>query len=197
MYKILASLILVFTTFSIAADDTYVFEAKGEFAKEMKALVEKYSKEGKIEAKVYKKSDAERTYTENKTQGILSIFTDNTAEELKYADVSKGEKIYNQSCYSCHGINADESHYNSARKLSTLKPLEIANILKEYRSDYEGDFGGVNKFIMKPQADNLTEQDMQSVAVYIYSLNHSTKLPTSENSTQVEEEKEAPSSYLQ
>lgn len=198
MYKILASLILVFTTFSIAADDTYVFEAKGEFAKEMKALVDKYSKEGKIEAKVYKKSDLQGTESERKTQGILSVFTDNTAEELKYADVSRGERIYKQSCYSCHGVNADESNYNSARKLSTLKPLQIVTILKNYREDYEGDFGGVNKFIMKPQADNLTSEDMQSIAVYIYSLNHDTKLPTSVNSTQVvEEEKEAPSSYLQ
>ena len=197
MYKILTSLILVFTTFSIAADDTYVFEAKGEFAKEMKALVEKYSKEGKIEAKVYRKSDIQKTESERKTQGILSVFTDNTEEELKYADISKGEKIYKQSCYSCHGVNADESNYNSARKLSMLKPLQIVTILKKYREDYEGDFGGSNKFIMKPQADNLTSEEMQSLAVYIYSLNHDTKTPTSADSTQVEENSEAPTSYLQ
>ena len=34
-----------------ATEETYVFEAKGEFAKELKALVEKYSKEGKIKDK--------------------------------------------------------------------------------------------------------------------------------------------------
>ena len=56
MKKIITSLLFIAIAL-FATDDTYVFEAKGEFAKELKALVEKYSKEGKIEAKVYQKSD--------------------------------------------------------------------------------------------------------------------------------------------
>ena len=72
MIKILASLLFVFSTFCVAADDTYVFEAKGAFAKELKTLVEKYSKEGKIEARVYKKDDISKKRTRTKT--ILSAF---------------------------------------------------------------------------------------------------------------------------
>ncbi len=195
MYKILVTLLFIFSTFTIAKDDTYVFEAKGEFAKEMKALVEKYSKEGKIEAKVYKKENIRPE--ESKTKTILSLFTNDTAEELKYADVHKGEKLYQNNCASCHGANADEVKYGGVRKLSVLKPLEIVNLLEGYKENYEGNFGGTNRFIMKPNADDLTGEEMQSIAVYIYSLNHDTKLPMSENSTQVDEEKEVPSSYLQ
>ena len=189
MYKILASLLFVFITFSFAQEDTYVFEAKGAFAKELKSLVEKYSKEGKIEAKVYQKEDIEKRESKTVTKTILSAFTDNTADELKYADVALGEKIYQKDCASCHGIKANDSKYASARKLSTLKPLKIVELLEGYRLNFEGDFGGSNRFIMKPQADNLITEEMQSLAVYIYSLNHDTKLPTSVNSTQVEEEK--------
>ena len=195
MIKMIASLLFLFTTFSIAADNTYVFEAKGEFAKELKALVEKYSKEGKIEAKVYQKEDIEKSKSRTKT--ILSVFANDTAEELKYADIEEGKKIYQKDCASCHGKNANDSKYASARKLSTLKPLMIVELLEGYRLNYDGNFGGSNSFIMKPQADHLTSNEMQSIAVYIYSLNHDTKTPASSDSTRVEEEKEAPSSYLQ
>lgn len=201
MTKILKSLlfITITITFSFAAEDTYVFEAKGEFAKEMKALVEKYSKEGKIEAKVYKKEDLKKKETKTITQGVLGIFTDNTAEELKYADVVQGEKIYQKNCASCHGVKANNSKYASARKLSTLKPLKIVELLEGYKANYDGKFSSGTSIIMKPQADNLTSGEMQSIAVYIYSLNNDTKSLPSENSNieVVEESDEVPTSYLQ
>ncbi len=195
MIKILASLLFVFSTFSIAADDTYVFEAKGAFAKELKTLVEKYSKEGKIEARVYKKDDMAKKKTRTKT--ILSVFTDDTAEELKYADVSKGEELYQKECASCHGIKADNNKYANARKLSTLKPLEIIELLEGYRENYNGKFGGSLRAIMQPQVGSMLSEDMQSIAVYIYSLNHDTKLPISEDSTHIDKNNEIPTSYLQ
>jgi len=195
MNKVLTSLFFIFITFTIAADDTYVFEAKGEFAKEMKALVEKYSKEGKIEAKVYKKENI--TKSKSKTQTVLGIFTNNTAEELKYADVDEGQRIYQKDCASCHGVNADNNKYSSSRKLSSLKPLKIVELLEGYKSNHDGNFGNGLGYIMKPQADNLISEEMQSIAVYIYSIKNGKDLPTSVDSTQIEEEDEAPTSYLQ
>jgi cytochrome c553 len=194
----MVSLLFLFLTFASAADDTYVFEAKGEFAKELKSLVEKYSKEGKIEAKVYNKKDLKQPESINTTQTILSVFTDNTAEELKFADIDKGKLLYQKSCYLCHVQNASENKYASSRKLTTLKPLKIVELLEGYQKNYSGNFGGSARYIMKPQADNLTGEEMQSIAVYIYSLNHESKLPsTSEESTQTVDNDEKPSSYLQ
>ena len=37
-----------------AGDDTYVFEAKGEFAKELKSLIEKHSKDENVTVNIYK-----------------------------------------------------------------------------------------------------------------------------------------------
>ena len=197
MYKILTSLLFIFITFSIAADDTYVFEAKGEFAKELKSLVEKYSKEGKIEAKVYKKEDIDKSESKTITRTVLSAFSDDTAEQLKNADISKGKMIYNKTCARCHGKNADENKYAGIRKLSTLKPLLIVELLETYKEAYDNSFGGSLRFLMKPQADHLTTDEMQSIAVYIYSLNHNTKLPISEDSTHIDNNNEIPTSYLQ
>ena len=41
-----------------ASDDTYVFEAKGEFAKELKSLIEKHSKDENITVNIYKSAPA-------------------------------------------------------------------------------------------------------------------------------------------
>ena len=170
MYKLFISIVFVFTTFLTAAEDTYVFEAKGAFAEELKSLVEKYSKEGKIEAKVYKKEEFQKTESQTITASILSTFSKDTADELKYADIEAGKKKYLNSCIDCHGANADDNKYASGRKLSTLTPIEIVDQLEGYQSNYEGDFGGTMRFLMKPQADNLNLNDKQSVAVYIYSI---------------------------
>jgi cytochrome c553 len=196
MKKIITSLLFIAIAL-FATDDTYVFEAKGEFAKELKALVEKYSKEGKIEAKVYQKSDMPKEEeSKTATQSILSIFTDNTAEELKYADIAKGERIYKKTCIKCHGANAEKRAYNTSRPLNSLTPMKIVEQIEKYQ--LEDNYGGSMRFIMKPYADNLSSTEYQSVAVYIYSLNHDSKLPTtSEESTQTKESDEKPSSYLQ
>ena len=46
------SLLACLCVFSFAADEpSYIFEAKGEFAKELKSLVEKYSKDERQKTK--------------------------------------------------------------------------------------------------------------------------------------------------
>ena len=41
-----------------ANDETYVFEAKGEFAKELKSLIEKHSKDENVTVNIYKSTPA-------------------------------------------------------------------------------------------------------------------------------------------
>jgi len=188
MIKILASLLFIFTTFSIAADDTYVFEAKGEFAKELKTLMDKYAKEGKIEIKKVEEK------VETETVGIVEAFLNN--EEIT-GNVEIGKKIYNNRCFTCHGINANDSKYNNARKLSTLNKKTLVDQIEAYGSTYNENHGGSTRVIMHEAVVGMSTSEIVSVSSYIYSLNHDTKLPTSVNSTQVEEEKEAPTSYLQ
>ncbi len=195
MYKIIASLLFIFTTFAISAEDTYVFEAKGEFAKELKSLVEKYSKEGKIEAKVYKKESLTEDKSKTETSSLLSIFTDNSAEELKSADIEEGRLFYQKRCTNCHGVNAQKVAYNNSRVLTTLTPIQIVNALESYRSDFE--YGNSTRVIMQEQTYSLSSKTIQSLAVYIYSLKHETKESLQKSSTQLQEDNEAPTSYLQ
>ena len=49
----LSFLACLFISFCNSNDETYIFEAKGEFAKELKALVEKHSKDEGVEVNVY------------------------------------------------------------------------------------------------------------------------------------------------
>lgn len=197
MFKILSSLLLLFVLSLSAEEKSYVFEAKGKFAEDLKALVEKYSKDGKVNVKVYESKGQETRTSKSKTQTILSAFLNDDAEALKYADVDAGRILYQKSCASCHGVNADQNSYAVPHKLSQLKPIETLELLQGYQKNYDGQFGGSLRYIMKPHADNLTSEEMQSIAVYIYSLSHDTKVPTSENSTQAIEEQETPTSYLQ
>ncbi|DAB32216.1 MAG TPA: hypothetical protein CFH79_05050 [Sulfurospirillum sp. UBA11407] len=200
MFRVLCSFFILFLLVLQAEEKSYVFEAKGKFAEELKSLVEKYSKEGKVDVKVYESKDALQKQSKTSTQTILSLFSSNDAEELKYADVEEGKLIYNKQCAECHGINADENRYSTARKLSTLKPLEIVTQLRGYKENYTGQFGGSLRTIMKPHADKLVSEEMQSVAVYIYSIKNGKDMatsPLSSSNNQEENSNEVKSSYLQ
>ena len=80
-----------------ATEETYVFEAKGEFAKELKALVEKYSKEGKIDAKVYTKQELEAEKIEQ--DGALVSYS---------GDYMTGKELYKKKCSLCHGVKGEK-----------------------------------------------------------------------------------------
>lgn len=200
MLKILTSFCLLFlVTLSAAEEKSYVFEAKGKFAEELKSLVEKYSKDGKVNVKVYENKDDVVSEERTITQKIVSSFVRDDKDMFKYANVVKGEKMYQKDCASCHWKKAETSRYASARVLSSLTPSEIFKQLKGYKLNYDGKFGGSLRTIMKPQADGLTETEMQSIAVYIYSIKNGGKLPVSKNSFAKDslEEDSAKSSYLQ
>lgn len=100
-------LLLSLSAFAQEQEKSYVFEAKGKFAEELKALVEKYSKDGKVDVTVYENKEAIQSESQTITQSILSTFTSDDAEDLKYADIAKGEMLYQKSCASCHGEKAE------------------------------------------------------------------------------------------
>jgi len=177
MYKILTSLLFIFITLSTASEETYVFEAKGEFAKELKFLVEKYSKEGKIDAKVYIKK-------ENDNSIINSIFTKNKI-------IMNGKKIYDKQCSTCHGEKGKRSPGYGARAMNTMTKEDIEIAIQNYKNDMQ--YGGSGKMLMQGITITLREVELNSIIAYV----HGTSVSNSETSTQVEENSEAPTSYLQ
>jgi cytochrome c553 len=200
MFKKIVPLLFLLTLCLSAEEKSYVFEAKGKFAEELKSLVEKYSKDGKVDVTVYE--GEKRRKPQSATQSILSMFTNNDAEELKYADVDRGRVLYQNDCAQCHGQKADHNTYVVPHKLADLKPMQILSLLEGYRANDNGNFGGTLRRVMIPHAASLTGEEMQSLAVYIYSIKHGKgNLPAQEitntSSNDEVESDEAKSSYLQ
>lgn len=154
------------------AEEEYVFKAKGEFAKELKQLMEKYAAEGKVEIQESKEG---RSSIRDTSVGIIDSLLGNNVTE---GDIAYGKEIYNNTCYQCHGEKADKSSYANARVLNTL-PLEtLVEQLENYADDPS--YGGSTKIIMHQYASDMLSEEIASVAAYIYSLNpNSTLTPSS------------------
>nr|WP_314399679.1 c-type cytochrome [uncultured Campylobacter sp.] len=111
------SLLACLCIFSFAADEpSYIFEAKGEFAKELKSLVEKYSKDENISINVYEK--APETDSGGK---FLNIGVDS---KRRYS-VEKGRELYAKNCASCHGEDGSKRAYGSSEKLTNISAEAI------------------------------------------------------------------------
>ncbi len=177
MIKILASLFFIFITCAIATEDTYVFEAKGEFAKELKALVEKYSKEGKIDAKVFVKK-------QNDESIMNSIFASDKT-------IMDGKKIYDKKCSSCHGVKGERVPGLGARAMAVMSKDDIEESIRNYKNDMQ--FGGNGKMLMQNIAPTLRKVELNAILAYV----HGKSSKNTETSMQTEEEKAVPSNYLQ
>lgn len=184
MFKFFISIIVLVSASFCAQDDSYIFEAKGKFAKELKQLVEKYSKDGNIDVKVIKAS---------KNKNIISALLgrDNTI------DLSVGKKIYDTNCFKCHGINAQKSSYANSRILSTMSKQEIIDQIYNYRRDIN--YGGSTRFVMYNAVDSLNDKDIKSIAEYIVNINKKdikSNINKSINSSNDNSNNEEKSSYL-
>ena len=193
MFKIFTSLFLILSISVIAvAQDEYIFKAKGKFAKELKALMQKYAKEGKVEIQ---EAPAKSGLHQSTTTTILDAFLNN---EETAGDISYGKRLYKARCIKCHGVNASEKKYNNSRVLTKLDKATLVDQLENYSSDAE--YGYSTKFLMYEAVSGLTTNQMISISAYIYSINHSaekTTAPTNTSKSSENNSNEAPSTYLQ
>lgn len=189
MFKLLVTLCFVLMAYLQATEEEYTFKAKGEFAKELKSLMEKYAKEGKIEIqKVEANQNSNRPYT-SIVESILN--SDDIA-----GDIAFGKQLYDKTCFACHGQNAEKNTYPNARILSTLSKEELVKQLEGYSQDPT--FGHSTKAVMYMQATGLQSYEIASLAVYIHSIKNGTSpISSSSNDNSSENDNEVKSSYLQ
>ncbi len=179
MFKFLTSLLIIISisVTVFAKDDTYVFEAKGAFAKELKALIDKYSKEGKIEAKVYKKSPRDKSI-------IGSILGGGDGY------TKSGKELYMKNCASCHGEKGEKFAGAGSRPLINMSEEDIVTALENYKRDEH--FGGPMKMLMYDIAVPLRGVEIEEIAAYIKGKSS----PSQSVESDEEESEEETSSYL-
>lgn len=138
--------------FIFAEEESYVFEAKGEFAKELKELVQKHSKDGNVSVNVYEKAPSA-----------------NGAPVSGYRQVGAmseaGRKVFMQKCASCHGEKGEKRSYGVSARLKDLTGEEIATNLHSYITDSE--HGGKFKMIMRTEAMKVQDSELDLIIAYI------------------------------
>ena len=81
--------------------------------------------------------------------------------------IEKGKKLYLNTCIRCHGKDAKEEAYNTARPLNSLTLEDMEVSIRDYGLS-EKDNGYA--MIMTPYADMLTSEDIKNVYNYLQTL---------------------------
>lgn len=152
----LSFLACLLTPFLLANDETYVFEAKGEFAKELKALVEKHSKDEGVEVNVY--NTAPNDVGDSRFLGI------GINKNIDYS-TEQGKKVYDKKCLECHGEKGDRRSYAGARKLSNMSGKEIYYSFQAYYND--STHGKAGRIIMQPIAASTSSEELGYIIAYL------------------------------
>ena len=130
--------------------DTYVIEADGKFADELKEVVQKHSKDENSSVEIYKKSTGDL-----EKQGYQKVG----------AMANRGKEIYMQKCFSCHGETGEKRAYGVSQPLKNMTGEEIAVSVHSYINDE--DHGGKFKMVMRSQSMKLTDGDLDFIIAYI------------------------------
>ncbi|MDO5046715.1 c-type cytochrome [Campylobacter sp.] len=139
-----------------ANEPSYVFEAKGEFAKELKALVEKYSKEENVTINVYEKAPENED-----SSGFLNI----GVNSKRSYSVEKGRELYAKNCASCHGENGEKRAYGASRKLTEISAEDIEAAFSGYLNDPE--YGGNKREMMKTVVAKTNYKDLGAIIAFL------------------------------
>ena len=79
-----------------------------------------------------------------------------------------GKRVYNKLCKSCHGINGEETPYNTSEKLNTMSLDHLKTSIRDYSMD-EKDNGFA--IVMKPYADSINSNEIENIYKYLQSIN--------------------------
>jgi cytochrome c553 len=80
---------------------------------------------------------------------------------------ASGAAIYDGACKTCHGAKAEKVALGKSKVLATLSEAEIISNMKGYKA---GTFGGAMKSIMVPQAQKLSDADIEAVAKHVQTI---------------------------
>ena len=68
------------------------------------------------------------------------------------------------ACVGCHGANFEKAALGKSKIVKDMTKENIVSALKGYK---DGSYGGTMKGVMKGQAANLSDADMEAIATQI------------------------------
>lgn len=146
----------------IAANDSYIIEADGEFGKELKALVEKHAKDNNLSVKVYENSNKQPSkFKDDEDDRFINIGINKNANY----NSDKGKELYDKNCKSCHGDKGTKRAMSVSERLSDMSGDDIADSMAGYRGDAQ--YGGRLKYLMRPIAIKMSLKDLGHIIAYL------------------------------
>ena len=99
---------------------------------------------------------------------VAPVKTETVPKEVAVIDKAaiEGAKIF-VKCSSCHGKNAEKKALGKSQIIRGWAEPKIVDALHGYKT---GTYGGTMKAVMKSQAANLSDADINAVAKYISEL---------------------------
>ncbi len=158
-------MIAIFLSNNVNANECVCFELKGEFGEEIRAILQKYSKNlGSKDIKVVRE-DADLTAQERSFLGSL-LGSGDVAPSAREANLENGGKLYGRDCASCHGEKGEVSVANK-KPINTWSAKDIVDELKSYQNQT---FEGQSRFVKNQIALRYTKRDMDDIGNYVESL---------------------------
>lgn len=167
-------------------DSSYVIEAKGDFGRELKALVEKYAADENVSINVYKKAPQDED-----NGGFINIGVDKNRQY----NASRGEALYNQHCLQCHGEKGSKRAMGVSERLNKMSGEDIAASMSAYNSD--PDFGGQLKYVMAPMAKNVSFKQVGDIIAYLKGDNAFVIEDTTDDNSDISTKPTKQGSYLE
>ncbi len=168
MKKIALSLSLILMAY--AGDYTVTIAGKGKFGDELKALIEKYKTSGDI-----KVVEGVKPKDTSIKEQISSFFFEKKKKETQAQNarmLKEGERIYTNSCVSCHGSKGLVKAYGRSSQIGKLSHDDFIDSLKAYSQDDSDSPDIQNRsLIMKQYADMLTSNQAEAVYKYLQKIN--------------------------
>lgn len=139
-------------------------DQKIDAVKEAKNVV--HVQEPKKESVIDQKIDAIK-----EARAVVNVVNTKTKEISVASTVQKAplnaSSLYQKSCASCHGENADKPALNASAIISKWSSKQIQDSLDGYKN---GTYGGKMKAIMQGQIKPLSSEDIKALSNYISNL---------------------------
>lgn len=166
MKKMLSTLVCIVALNSVVnANECVCFELKGEFGEEIKAILQKYSKNlGSKDIKVVRE-DADLTIQERNFLDSL-LGTGSVSANARGHNIENGKRLYDRDCATCHGQKG-EIATASKPPINTWKMQDIASEIKTYQNQ---SFTGQSRFVKNQVAQRYTKRDMEDIGAYVETL---------------------------